>query len=378
MTVIEPLSRGLQHSALNRSYLELLQQGFNRIKIISSECHWQELNRDQDEISSQVVFEPEKFELGNSLQKIVANISKFRRILKSENGATERVLLLSCNNSILLAYKLASFSLPTTHAVILHGFVSGLGASKTKFEYHKTRTVLSLFNGNKKYEYIVLSGHANNRIADSLPKIRPFLKTLYPPVKPNLIKDDSLVGNEESGTPKRIEIGSAGIYSNEKGSGIFFKVASESKENIALNFKYIGAFPKSSTGAGVAIPNNVLLISRPSDIEYQKEFLKLSALFLSYQSRIYDFGLSGIFIDAVRYRKPIIGIKNYMLEYYFNKYGPLGWLFETEDQATNFIKNMTVEQFEREIPEFEKNLSKIAQEFSCQNLVNAYVQLLRS
>lgn len=76
----------------------------------------------------------------------------------------------------------------------------------------------------------------------------------------------------------------------------------------------------------------------------------------------YDLCPSGTFFDAIRYKKPIISLRNPFFEYYFNKLGKIGYLFdsvETMSQKINEILTDRQEYFEiiKNIENSQKQLS---------------------
>lgn len=75
----------------------------------------------------------------------------------------------------------------------------------------------------------------------------------------------------------------------------------------------------------------------------------------------YKLTASGAFIDAVTFEKPILAIKNDYLEYYFSKYGNIGYLFDNpKDMAQKIIdisNNPNIEEY----TEQKENIKKIKQ-----------------
>ena len=61
----------------------------------------------------------------------------------------------------------------------------------------------------------------------------------------------------------------------------------------------------------------------------------------TYNENMYTMIASGAFWDAIGFYKPIVTLKNQYFEYYFNKYGNIGYLADNISDLANEIKNLT-------------------------------------
>lgn len=75
---------------------------------------------------------------------------------------------------------------------------------------------------------------------------------------------------------------------------------------------------------------------------------KFDFLLLLYSKDSYVLTASGVVIDAINRRKPIIALKNRYVEYLFNKYVPFGFLVDNVEEiidVVNSIYDSTIDAF---------------------------------
>lgn len=87
----------------------------------------------------------------------------------------------------------------------------------------------------------------------------------------------------------------------------------------------------------------------------------------TYSKDSYKLIASGAFIDSINFEKPIIAIKNNYIEYYFKKYGDIGYLCDSYDElkeiVLNLIENVDINRYNQQIQNIKtiKNMENIAQ-----------------
>ncbi|MBE0390227.1 hypothetical protein [Flavobacterium sp. PL002] len=73
---------------------------------------------------------------------------------------------------------------------------------------------------------------------------------------------------------------------------------------------------------------------------YSKRILQSDLLVFFNEDNKYNLISSGSYFDCIKYRKPMIALKNTQWEYNFNKFGVIGKLFDNIDEMNDFIKNI--------------------------------------
>lgn len=73
---------------------------------------------------------------------------------------------------------------------------------------------------------------------------------------------------------------------------------------------------------------------------YSKRILQSDLLVFFNEDNKYNLISSGSYFDCIKYRKPMIALKNTQWEYNFKRYGAIGELFDNMDEMNDFIKNI--------------------------------------
>lgn len=136
-----------------------------------------------------------------------------------------------------------------------------------------------------------------------------------------------------------LKIGAIGVASEQKKSQFIFDIGDEiiKKNKSDIQIEIIGK-----------ILPNVYKYLRPGVI-YSKENIMLDqqtfdnkiadldfSLFF-YDNTYYELCASGAFFDALNHEIPMLGLRNDFFEYYFNKYGSMGYLFDSVEQLIVFL-----------------------------------------
>jgi hypothetical protein len=97
---------------------------------------------------------------------------------------------------------------------------------------------------------------------------------------------------------------------------------------------------------------------------------------LPLHSRAYDFTASGTVADAVSALKPLIAFKNRTLDAIVAKYGPIGWLVESEAELFYLVATLDRQALAAARPEWVANLRKIREARRPEALAAGYAALV--
>lgn len=372
LLVIEPLSRAHQHSQFNRDYLETLGSLGAEIDFVASACHLDAVLNGPGKLPN-VRSVPAEFSLGRGWTKIVRNAVLFRQIIGSRSDKSRRVFVLACNNSLLAALKLAMIGINAQLAVILHGFIADLGCDRGSRAFQLVRFSLCWGNRSGRYTYIVISEHIRESLTGVLPSLDRYVKTLPFPISP-------AGAGTAAGAFQRVPIrfGAAGVFSVSKGTHHLFDVAQACAGVPNFSFHYIGSIPNDWRSRFKSPGANCALVEDPDDEAFAAEFRSLDFVLFFYPRGTYRFGLSGVLLMAIRYAKPLIVIRNPMFEYFFQKYGQLGWLFETPADMACFIKAIPAKVSLTELQAIADNYRTLQAAFSTSSLAPIFKELLNA
>jgi hypothetical protein len=137
---------------------------------------------------------------------------------------------------------------------------------------------------------------------------------------------------------------------------------------------------------GIAAPDTdhldvSALARKPSRIsmsrqDYLDAVRAIDLVCLPLHGRAYDFTASGTFADAVSALKPLIAFRNRTFDAVVAKYGPIGWLVESEAELFYLVSTLDRKAFAAARPEWVANLRAIREARRPEALAAGYAVLV--
>jgi hypothetical protein len=90
--------------------------------------------------------------------------------------------------------------------------------------------------------------------------------------------------------------------------------------------------------------------------DYLEAVREIDLVCLPLHSRAYDFTASGTISDAITALKPVLAFRNRTLDAIVAKYGPIGWLVDSEAELTYLVQTLDRKVFEQLRPQWVENL----------------------
>lgn len=146
----------------------------------------------------------------------------------------------------------------------------------------------------------------------------------------------------ECGNVDRINLGTVGILNEHKGGSLYQQLIKKvNKKRHDICFHIIGHIqcdPEPFKALDVVIPEKT---NEPlPDYLFLEKVNRLDFILYFYSSDKYRLTSSGALLDAIRFRKPVIALRNEYFEYFFKKYGELGYLVDSIDEMEDLIVNL--------------------------------------
>lgn len=222
--------------------------------------------------------------------------------------------------------------------VVLHGELDYINISdkNDKMYIMKTMLIKGLKSKTPNTKYMVLGESIRNNFLEH-----------------NIVNKDDLIcidhpyifreENDNRTLNKKLVLGTVGVANKGKGVQNIFEVAKSFKADIEdnkLEFRIIGKVNddiKEFTNEFVKyrISNDLI----PED-EYRISISNLDYILYFYPTNSYKLTASGAFFDSLYVEKPIIALRNDYFEYYFKKFGKIGYLCDDIDDFIKTIKNV--------------------------------------
>lgn len=136
-----------------------------------------------------------------------------------------------------------------------------------------------------------------------------------------------------------VDIGMAGIINSYKGADAYPPLAESLRDDRRLRFHAIGHFqcdPEPFRAAGIEVSSDP---SRPlPDHIFRREIENLDFLLFLYPTDTYRLIASGAILDALRFRRPAIGLRTDYFDYLFRKFGAFGYLADNEEELRRLLR----------------------------------------
>ncbi|MDB5395891.1 MAG: hypothetical protein JWM91_3397 [Rhodospirillales bacterium] len=194
--------------------------------------------------------------------------------------------------------------------------------------------------------------------------------TLEHPILPSEWSDDLPPANNGA-----LKIAFLGNARRSKGFEFFANLARAS-DRPDLSFESIGVSAPDTDHLDVAV-----LARKPSRIsmsrhDYLDAVRAIDLVCLPLHGRAYDFTASGTVADAVSALKPLVAFRNRTLDAIVERYGPIGWLVDSETELFYLVSTVDVRAFAELRPRWVANLKKMREVRRPEALAAGYAALI--
>ena len=110
--------------------------------------------------------------------------------------------------------------------------------------------------------------------------------------------------------------------------------------------------------------------------EYLEAVRAIDLVCLPLHGRAYDFTASGTIADAVAALKPLIAFRSRTLKAIVARYGPIGWLVESEAELSHLISTLDRNEFAEMRPQWVRNLREMREARRPEALAAGYASLI--
>jgi hypothetical protein len=177
------------------------------------------------------------------------------------------------------------------------------------------------------------------------------------------------------GDDGQLKIAFLGNARRSKGFEMFANLARTS-ERTDLAFESIGVSAPDTDHLDVSSLARKPSRTSMSRQDYLEAVRAIDLVCLPLHSRAYDFTASGTFADAVSALKPLIAFRNLTFDSIVAKYGPVGWLVESEAELFYLVSTLDRQDFIAARPQWVANLRAIREARRPKALAPGYAALV--
>tara|TARA_B100000700_G_scaffold319802_1_gene415751 strand:+ start:550 stop:1683 length:1134 start_codon:yes stop_codon:yes gene_type:complete len=341
--VCEPVCDAEQHISFNTAILTALSEsGCNRILLLCSKGHWECLRRD---LSISVVNKIELHEISlisrdDSFSGLFDAFRLFKLVclLAKNNQVSSMIFLtttagmLECTNRIKYPQKIYAF---------MHMALSRLNMYRPRNPITRWFTLTNVFKRlrSERLNVLVLEEHIKVNLLSKFAHLESVVKCVEHPIpdKDGKVRLDKINTSEHD---NKTVLGFPGNFTFDKGALDFASLANNSSLSVKHIFKVIGRNKEVSEEHCLNLYPKPLPKAFITSEEYNTQLVQSDYLFLGHKSEVYNWTASGVYVDAIELNIPIIAKRNQLYENEFEKYGAMGFLYETVDEVCVFLTSV--------------------------------------
>ncbi len=263
--------------------------------------------------------------------------SLYRVLRFARRGKASRVVLLSLLPVGGVCLRLLRPLFPSTKVMaVLHGELEHLRRKRDEAD-HKLGVMMrfALRACSRRTRFIVLGEPVRRNLLKHMPRLSPHKVVAI---------DHPYHYPEFAAGQKDAPAGFVqfGVGSISKGTQNIFPVARRVRQSVPGAKFYIAGGIYPELGAFLDSDNVVYPApgSNLSRAQIDQIAAKCSYSLFFYTNEHYRLCASGAFFDAVRYGLPIVGLRNDFFEYYFEKYGRPGYLFDSTEELEGKLREL--------------------------------------
>jgi hypothetical protein len=377
MTIIfEPQCYGFEHVSFNSSFLKmlLLTDKDENFLFVSEKSHFNSV-KDEMNLSGKnnrfSFFEINKISRKGSLVKKFLNefFLHKKAFQLAKKYKSKKIIFSSVTKFGLLSLSLLTFIYRKNVFVIPHSILEDFINSKT----------LNLFLSvlfPKRVNYIVL-GEA---IKENFLKFKPKLSENFFSIDMPYIYKKNIFHH----TPNtKLNFSFLGVGHKQKGIEKFLmlynSINEDPKYKNTADFTINGHIPDFQILTKFQ-NTNIKLIGGEKPVsmnDYIKQFEQIDFAIFLHDKDSYNLRASGVFFDAINFNKPIISLRNTYFEYYFKKYGDIGYLCNDLNEVINTIKSLLINR-NINYKQQQNNIAKLKKDLTIKEIAKKMCYILNS
>ena len=333
--IVDTVRQSGEHMSLNHQIISTLTQNKKDVTFMTSEEYWlsisPELQDDLHFIKTSV--------LPSGILGIIRTIFVLIEVISLSRKFKKIIFLSSITYNTFLISIISKLGIISSNVFIFLHEVSYIDSNSKSARLAAFFLKLALKIGLRKGSKFIVTGHyileeLSNRVPLSLSSVA------------SIEHPTSYIQNSESDISydAPITMTSIGVQNIEKNSQLIEELAYHNQYLISDNkikFSTVGrlAFPYNSSSSvihyGLKYADYLIPRDDFEKLAFQAHFI------LMFYGKEYDLKTSGVFFDAVNFVKPIIALRCNLTEYYFNKFGDIGYLFESLEDMKKGVQEIT-------------------------------------
>jgi glycosyltransferase involved in cell wall biosynthesis len=348
MYFYELVQPGMSHAPFTRAFLHMAAHAFpgEPMTIFAQQTHLDSALGGADPLLDgrldKQVYSPPTMARKDFWRRFVSTV----RFLKKTYGPVAQqhpqVVFLSTEPHHIWAAKLFRLFNPGFRChMVLHGDINSINRPRGRNPYHRAVdyfTSLSKAN-NQDVRFIALETHIKANLTGIIPAAGPVVDIIRHPCMPALID-----WKQFAPVAGRMRFGLLGIAGRSKGLDVFAGLALRANRALAQTpeFRLIGKVQGGNENLDLSGVDGPLPLSPdwlPREV-FDSEIAALHYVVLPYNMDYYGLSASGVLLDVLRWRKPIISFDTPVIRELIKQFGDIGHICADVDAMVETVDSL--------------------------------------
>lgn len=338
----ELLQTGVSHAAFTRAFTELAATARpdDPLMVMAEPGHLQAALGD---FSGAVAARLTQAPLISPPRGVWETARFVRRAIKDHPGPDNLFIFLSCDPNLIFVTKLLARLYPGFRCqLVFHGNVVSLSHPRSRNPLLRLRDLTSAIRraNHPSVQFIVLEHHIKDSLVGAVAVDPRFIEVAPHPCDE---RKDSAARTEPRRPGSPVRFGLLGIAGRSKGLPIFARIACATlSSGLNADFRLIGKLLGDCGDidlSGISGPHPFTSSWLPRDA-FETEVAACDYIMLPYDNDYYRFAASGVFLDALIWRKPVICFPSGSVIRAFREFGPIGYLCEDEAEMQRVVAQL--------------------------------------
>lgn len=343
--IYELVQQGMSHGPFTRAFVHTVAHAYpdQSLTIFAHQSHLDSVLHDDADILHHHLTKVPVHHSSLGKQDFWRHVYSTLRFLKQTYapvaGQVAQIFFLSTETHLIWAVKLFRLMHPRLRChFVLHGDINSLRYPRARHPYYRLLdyfTSLSVAN-HRNVRFIALESHIRTNMIALAPKAAASVDVVRIPCMP-----DNTAWQTFIPVPGRIRMGLLGIAGRSKGLDVFSRLARSVTHSAANqpDFRLIGKIQPGNADldlGGISGPLPFTHDFLPRDV-FEKEVAALHYVILPYSMDYYGLSASGVLLDVLRWRKPVIAFDTPVIQELAARFGDIGHMCADEATMTATI-----------------------------------------
>ncbi|MDQ7837660.1 MAG: glycosyltransferase [Thermodesulfobacteriota bacterium] len=376
--VCEPVCYGHEHVPFNAALLETICSAYphERVAFYGEESHLQQVRVQIGQSLSASIFwtpivlPPRHAEFFSRLGRDFKLVAHLINATDRNNGGLLVFTCVTPSTIFVLNFLLKFVYRQAKVQAVLHGILGSLTGWRSRnpfIRFTDLRSALSLGSCDR-IQYIILEESIKRKLLCVISFLQGSVAVLEHPIAPNERFENSIA------LMPPIKFGFLGASTEAKGFDRYLKVASEIKSRFPgrAEFHAYGSISDGLSKLQMSVLDVQPQQTKLGRNQYVCGLKNLHFVCFPYKKGHYELSPSGALLDAVAFGKPIVASRLPIFEALFDRYGDIGYLFDTEGEFCQIIQQIAQEADDRRYANQVINIKRLRDDRSSRFLAIKY------